>query len=154
MLTDEGFIVLTKTQPIRYARECAEKNGTSLGEEYFAQGTYTYRTGWNQDIALTKNTYTMSDLLNTFRAAGLWIEMALEPHLSEDAARRYPQKQQWMNNYLGIIIFKLRPISNRWGRRTRDHPRTRPEPPPLGTSQRTGAACGVRTERATGSGHD
>ena len=53
MLTDEGFIVLAKTQSIRYARECAEKNDTSLGEEYFAQGTYTYRTGWNQDIALT-----------------------------------------------------------------------------------------------------
>src|SRR6476659_1704817 len=35
MLTDEGFIVLAKTQSIRYARECAEKNDTSLGEEYF-----------------------------------------------------------------------------------------------------------------------
>lgn len=113
MLTDEGFIVLTRTQPLRYARERAEKNGTSLGEEYFAQGTYTYRTGWNHDIALTKNTYTMSDLLNTFSAAGLWIETALEPHLSEDAASRYPHKQEWMNKYLGILIFKLRPIPNR-----------------------------------------
>jgi SAM-dependent methyltransferase len=113
MLTDEGFIVLTRTQPIRYARERAEKNGTSLGEEYFAQGTYTYRTGWNQDIALTKNTYTMSDLLNTFSAAGLWIEVAIEPHLTDDAARRYPHKQEWMNKYLGILVFKLRPIPNR-----------------------------------------
>ena len=112
MLTDDGFIVLTRTQPIRYARERAEKNGTSLGEEYFAQGTYTYRTGWNQDIALTKNTYTMSDLLNTFSAAGLWIEKAVEPRLSPDAARRYPHKQEWMNEYLGILIFKLRRIPN------------------------------------------
>lgn len=112
MLTEEGFIVLTRTQPIRYARERAEKNGTSLGEEYFARGTYTYRTGWDEDIALTKNTYTMSDLLNTFSAAGLWIEKALEPHLSEDAARRYPHKKEWMDKYLGILIFKLRPLPN------------------------------------------
>lgn len=113
MLTDEGFIVLTRTQPIRYARERAEQNGTSLGEEYFVQGTYTYRTGWNEDVALTKKTYTMSDLLNAFSAAGLWIDTALEPQLSEDAARRYPHKQDWMNKYLGILIFKLRPIPNR-----------------------------------------
>ncbi len=89
MLTEDGFIVLTGTQPIRYARERAEKNGTTLGEEYFTQGTYTYATGWNQNIALTKNTYTMSDLLNTFSAAGLWIDRALEPHLLEETARRY-----------------------------------------------------------------
>ncbi|HEX5918635.1 MAG TPA: hypothetical protein VFY76_12310 [Nocardioides sp.] len=50
----------------------------------------------------------MSDPLNTFSAAGLWIEEALEPHLTEDAARRYPHKQEWMNTYLGILVFKLR----------------------------------------------
>ena len=36
MLTEDGFILLTRTQPIRYAIERAEQNGTSLGEEYFA----------------------------------------------------------------------------------------------------------------------
>lgn len=39
----------------------------------------------------------MSDLLNAFSAAGLWLEKVLEPHLSEDAAREYPHKQEWMN---------------------------------------------------------
>jgi hypothetical protein len=29
--------------------------------------------------------------------------------LSEDARRRYPHKQAWLNKYLGILIFKLRP---------------------------------------------
>ncbi len=48
-----------------------------------------------------------------FSAAGLWIETAVEPHLSEVAARRYPHKQAWMNKYLGILIFKLRPLTSR-----------------------------------------
>lgn len=109
MLADDGFILLTRTQPIRYAVERAEQNGTSLGEEYFSKALYTYRSGWNEQIALTKRTYTISDLLNVFSAAGLWIERAIEPQLSEEARHRYPHKQEWMNKYLGILIFKLRP---------------------------------------------
>ncbi|TCC25763.1 class I SAM-dependent methyltransferase [Kribbella speibonae] len=110
MLSDDGFIVLTKTQPIRYAVERAEQNGTSLGEEYFSAEPFSYVTGWNDHISLTKRSYTISDLINVFSAAGLWIETALEPQLSEDARRRYPHKQAWMNKYLGILIFKLRPV--------------------------------------------
>jgi hypothetical protein len=37
------------------------------------------------------------------------IETAIEPQLSEDARRRYPHKQVCMNQYLGILVFKLRP---------------------------------------------
>jgi SAM-dependent methyltransferase len=109
LLADDGFILLTRTQPIRYAIERAEKNGTTLGEEYFSNSSFSYTSGWNKDIALTKQSYTMSDLINAFSAAGLWIETAVEPQLSDDARRRYPHKQAWMNNYLGILIFKLRP---------------------------------------------
>jgi SAM-dependent methyltransferase len=110
MLADDGFILLTRTQPIRYALERAEQSGTSLGEEYFSGAAFSYRSGWNDQITLTKRPYTISDLINVFSAAGLWIESAIEPQLSEDAARRYPHKQAWMNKYLGILIFKLRPL--------------------------------------------
>ena len=109
MLADDGFILLTKTQPIRYAVERAEQNGTSLGEEYFSTASFSYTSGWNDEITLTKRPYTISDLINVFSAAGLWIETAIEPQLSDDARRRYPHKQAWMNKYLGILIFKLRP---------------------------------------------
>ncbi len=51
----------------------------------------------------------MSDLLNTFSAAGLWIEAAVEPQMPAEAAERYPHKQAVMNKYLGILMFKLRP---------------------------------------------
>jgi SAM-dependent methyltransferase len=86
----------------------AEQNGTSLGEEYFSTATFSYDSGWNDQITLTKRPYTISDLINVFSAAGLWIETALEPQLSEDARRRYPHKQEWTNKHLGILIFKLR----------------------------------------------
>jgi SAM-dependent methyltransferase len=108
MLAEDGFILLTKTQPIRYAVERAERNGTSLGEEYFSTSPFSYVSHWNDQITLTKRPYTISDLINVFSAAGLWIETAIEPQLSDDARRRYPHKQAWMNKYLGILIFKLR----------------------------------------------
>ena len=111
MLAEDGFILVTRTQPIRYAVEKAEQNGTSLGEEYFATDPFTYRhRTWDDQVALTKRPYTMSDLLNTFSAAGLWLETTVEPQLPPEAAERYPHKQAVMNKYLGILMFKLRPL--------------------------------------------
>lgn len=95
MLTDEGFILLTRTQPIRYAIERAEQNGTSLGEEYFATEPFANRhRNWDEQVALTKRPYTMADLLNTFSAAGLWIETAVEPLMPAETAERYPHSRR------------------------------------------------------------
>lgn len=111
MLAEDGFILLTRTQPVRYAIERAEQNGTSLGEEYFATESFDYKHhNWNDQVTLTKRPYTMSDLLNTFSAAGLWVETAVEPQMPAEAAERYPHKQAAMNKYLGILMFKLRPL--------------------------------------------
>ncbi|WP_167132601.1 hypothetical protein [Paramicrobacterium chengjingii] len=71
----------------------AEANNTSLGEEYFSSAQFSYRSGWNDQIMLTKRAYTISSLINTFTAAGLRIETTIEPQLSEDDRRRYPHKQ-------------------------------------------------------------
>ena len=111
MLSSGGFILLTRTQPIRYAVQRAEENGTSLGQEYFSTATFHFQhSNWNDRVTLTKRPYTISDLINTFSAAGLWIETAVEPQLSEEARRRFPHKQAWMDKYLGILMFKLRPL--------------------------------------------
>ncbi|MFC6704112.1 class I SAM-dependent methyltransferase [Flexivirga alba] len=111
MLADDGFILLTRTQPIRYAIERAEKNGSSLGEEYFSTGSFSYQhKGWNEEAKLTKRPYTMSDLINIFSAAGLWIETAVEPQMADELRQQYPHKQAVLNKYLGILMFKLRPL--------------------------------------------
>ena len=39
-MTEDGFMLLTRTQPVRYAIERAEENGTSLGEEYSATESF------------------------------------------------------------------------------------------------------------------
>ena len=49
-------------------------------------------------------------MINAFAAAGLWIEEAVEPQLSEEDQRRFPHKQAWLDEHLGVIVFKLRPI--------------------------------------------
>lgn len=112
LLTDDGFILLTRTQPVRYAIERAEQNGTTLGEEYFNTASFSYRhRNWDDQVTLTKRPYTMSDLLNAFSAAGLWIEEAAEPHMSTEAAARYPEKYARVSKrFIGIIMFKLRPL--------------------------------------------
>lgn len=114
MLADDGYLVLTRTHPIRYAVERSEKNGTALGEEYYSTAPYTYfHDNWNEQIALTKRAYTISDLINLFSSAGLWIEQAIEPQLSDEARKRYPHKQAVIDKYLSILIFKLRPLPGR-----------------------------------------
>lgn len=115
MLTDDGYILLTRTQPVRYAIERAEENGSSLGEEYFSTEPFAYQhRSWDDRVTLTKRPYTMSDLLNTFSAAGLWIETTVEPQMPVEAALRHPHKQAVMNKYLGILMFRLRPLPARW----------------------------------------
>ena len=60
-------------------------------------------------MTLTKRPYTMSDLLNAFSAAGLWIEEAVEPRMSAEAAARFPEKFATVSKeFVGIIMFKLR----------------------------------------------
>lgn len=119
-LRHKGLVVVTERHgegadpggsgaPRRTGHAPTVQNSTSLGQEYFSTDTFTYRSGWNDQIALTKRPYTFSDLIAVFSAAGLWIETAMEPQLSEDARRRYPHKQAWMDKYLGILIFTLRP---------------------------------------------
>ncbi|WP_347346388.1 methyltransferase domain-containing protein [Microbacterium sp.] len=111
-LTDDGFILLTRTQPIRYALERAEANSTLVGDEYFASGAFSYVSGWDSQVTMTKQRYTISNLINTFAQAGLWIEAAVEPHLSEEQKREFPDKHAWANRYLaGIIVFKLRSLA-------------------------------------------
>ncbi|MDR7253820.1 SAM-dependent methyltransferase [Nocardioides sp. BE266] len=111
MLTDDGFVLLTRTQPVRYAIERSEENGTTLGEEYFSTSTFSYRhRNWDEGVTLTKRPYTMADLLNTFSTAGMWVETTVEPQMSREVGERFPHKQAVMDKYLGILMFKLRPL--------------------------------------------
>lgn len=112
MLNDDGFILLTRTQPMRYALQRAQENGTTVGEEYFSNETFSYQhRNWDDQVTLTKRPYTMADLLNSISAAGLWIETCVEPHMSDEAAARFPEKfVRVSREFIGIIMFRLRPL--------------------------------------------
>ncbi len=113
LLNEDGFILLTRTHPVRYAVERSERNGTTLGEEYYARGFWSGDSRWGSGISLNKRTYTVADLLNEFSQAGLWVDEAAEPALPEAARSRYPHKAAWMDKHLGILLFKLRPVPGR-----------------------------------------
>lgn len=110
LLAEDGFILLTRTHPVRYAVERSERNGSTLGGEYYARASYRDDNRWDSGVSLTKRTYTIADLLNAFGRAGLWIEEAAEPAFPEAARGRYPHKAAWMDKHLGILVFKLRPL--------------------------------------------
>jgi SAM-dependent methyltransferase len=109
-LSANGFMVVVRSHPIRFAVERAKKNGTLLGQEYFTTEPYSYASGWNEQVTVTHQTNTVADMLNAFAAAGLWIEGAVEPRLSAESRRRFPHKQAWLDEHLGVIVFKVRPL--------------------------------------------
>jgi hypothetical protein len=76
------------------------------GEPYLTK-PYTYRSRWNESVARTHSTETFSAMLNTFGAAGLTVEDAIEPELSAEDRELYPHKQEWLDKYLGVILFVL-----------------------------------------------
>lgn len=43
----------------------------------------------------------------------LRTETTVEPQMPADVAERYPHEQAVMNKYLGILMFKLRPLPGR-----------------------------------------
>lgn len=107
LLAAGGRILVQRSHPIRFAVERARANGTTLGEEYYSTEPYAYRSGWNSDVTLTHSTETFSTMLNTFAAAALTVDAAIEPELSAEARERYPHKQDWLNQHLGVILFVL-----------------------------------------------
>ena len=107
LLAAGGQILVQRSHPIRFAVERAQANGTSLGEEYYSTQPYVYRSGWNSAVTLTHSTETFSMMLNTFAAAGLTVNRAIEPELSPEDRKRYPHKQAWLNDHLGVILFSL-----------------------------------------------
>jgi hypothetical protein len=101
---------ITRTQPIHYAVERAKQNETSSDEEYLSTATSVYsHNGWKAQSASASGHTRFSDPVKVFSAAGLWLEIAIEPQLSEDARRRDPHNQAWMNKCLCISMFKIRP---------------------------------------------
>jgi SAM-dependent methyltransferase len=110
MLASGGQILVQRSHPIRYAVERWEKNGSSLGEEYYSKSPNVYQSGWNQNVTISHPTQTISGMLNAFARAGLHVAEAVEPVLTDEMAAQFPHKQAQLNRYLGVLIFRLVPF--------------------------------------------
>jgi SAM-dependent methyltransferase len=107
LLRPGGAVVVARTSPIRYAVERSERDGRGLGSAYHDSEPWAYRPPWDPSVVLSRRTRTFSDMLNTFCAAGLRVTECREPQLSSEQAERFPHKQEWMDRYVGIIVFRL-----------------------------------------------
>ncbi|MFD3405092.1 methyltransferase [Kribbella sp. NPDC058693] len=109
LLTEDGVLVVSMAHPIRWAVERSEREGIGLGEAYHAVGPYSYPSLWDRDVTITHTTDTFSSIHNSLTDNGFVVERVLEPQLSEEKQQRYPHKQAWLAQHVGIIIFRARP---------------------------------------------
>ncbi|MGW7687264.1 class I SAM-dependent methyltransferase [Kribbella sp. NPDC054772] len=109
LIADDGVLVVSMAHPIRYAVERSERDGVGIGDAYHAVGPYSYPSLWNPDVTITHTTDTFSSIHNSLTGNGFRVDQVLEPQLSEENKRRYPHKQAWLSQYVGIIIFQARP---------------------------------------------
>ncbi len=111
MLAAGGQIIVQRSHPVRYAVERSERNGSSLGEEYYSTSPNVYQSGWNQDVTISHPAQTVSGMLNVFAEAGLHVAEVVEPILTDEIAAMFPHKQDAINRYLGVLIFRLVPFT-------------------------------------------
>ncbi|MFF0338643.1 methyltransferase domain-containing protein [Kribbella sp. NPDC004875] len=109
LIADDGVLVVSMAHPIRYAVERSERDGVGIGDAYHAVGPYSYPSLWNPMITITHTTDTFSSIHNSLTGNGFRVDQVLEPQLSDENKQRYPHKQEWLSQYVGIIIFQARP---------------------------------------------
>lgn len=110
LLTDDGVLVVSMAHPIRWAVERSERDAIGLGDAYHTVGPYSYPSRWNEDVTITHTTDTFSSIHNSLTDNGFRVEQVLEPQLSEEKKQRFPHKQAWLAQYVGIIVFRARPV--------------------------------------------
>jgi SAM-dependent methyltransferase len=111
LLRPGGVVVVARSSPIRYAVERSEREGRGVGAAYHDSEPWSYRPRWDPSVVLSRRMRTFSDMLNAFCAAGLRVTQCTEPTLTTEQAERYPHKQEWMDRYVGIVVFRLVAVS-------------------------------------------
>ena len=110
LIKDDGILVIARSSP------CASPSNApsvmvGLGTAYHSSAAHTYPSGWNDKILVSHRTNTFSDMINTVSEAGFRSDLAVEPQLSDQQKAAYPHKQAWLDKYIGIILFRARPLS-------------------------------------------
>jgi 2-polyprenyl-3-methyl-5-hydroxy-6-metoxy-1,4-benzoquinol methylase len=108
LLAPRGRIVIQTPSPIRFAIDKAERFGLPLSAAYRMSPMISYRSGWNPDVVLEHRTPMISDTLNAFATAGLYVARCWEPDLSVEARAEFPETATWFDKYGGVVLYELR----------------------------------------------
>lgn len=106
LLTNDGAFVFSVPHPFRFAIMRNEIEGWGHGFAYQQTAPYRYPSPWNAEIYLEHSMPRISDYLNAMAAAGLKLTACEEPHATEKFRELSPEKAEWMDRYVGIILFR------------------------------------------------
>ncbi|TDM31881.1 class I SAM-dependent methyltransferase, partial [Macrococcoides canis] len=85
LLAPSGRIVLQTPSPFRFAIDKSERFDLPIGAAYRMSPMISYQSGWNPEVILEHRTPKISETLNAFAAAGLYISRCDEPDLPLEA---------------------------------------------------------------------
>jgi SAM-dependent methyltransferase len=106
LLADDGVLVFSVPHPFRFAILRNEIEGWGHGFAYQETGSYRYPSPWNADVFLEHAMPRISDYLNAIASAGLSLTACVEPSVTPEFREIAPEKAEWMDLYVGIILFR------------------------------------------------
>jgi SAM-dependent methyltransferase len=106
LLAPGGDLVFSAPHPFRFAILRNELEGCGHGHAYQRTGMYKYHSPWKDDVFLEHAMPRVSDYANAIVASGLRIDAVEEPVVTDDLRKIAPDKAEWMDRYIGILIFR------------------------------------------------
>ena len=105
-LSPGGSLVFSVPHPFRFAVLKNEIEGWELGKAYHHTAPYSYPSPWKAELMLEHAMPRISDYLNAIASAGLRVTACEEPTVTDEFRRVAPEKAEWMDRYVGIIVFR------------------------------------------------
>ena len=106
LLVDGGAFVFSVPHPFRFAILRNEIESCGHGFGYQQTEPYRYPSPWKADVFLEHPTPRISDYLNAITSAGLRLTKCEEPCATQEFREIAPEKAEWMDRYVGIILFR------------------------------------------------
>jgi SAM-dependent methyltransferase len=101
-----GAFVFSVPHPFRFAVLKNEIEGWGHGFAYQKTGPYRYPSPWKADQFLEHRMPRVCDYLNAIASSGLRVTACEEPPVSDEFRKLAPEKAEWMDRYVGIILFR------------------------------------------------
>lgn len=107
LIAPGGILVVARSHPLRFAVERQAAEGVPLGVAYRNDRPFTYPATWGAGT-VTHRTFTFSEMLQPALAAGFVLEQVEEPEPTSELRELDPGRAAWMDDHVGIIIFRFR----------------------------------------------